>query len=65
MWAKRSEGVDEVAVARADGVAVDAARLDLRTPAALDGLVDPDHDWPLGHEGLDQLVQELPRKPPA
>jgi len=47
-----------VAVAGAHGIAVDAARLDPGSPAALDGLVDPDHNRAVWHEGCDQQSEQ-------
>ncbi len=54
--------LDEVAAAGAHGVAVDAARLDPCTPAALDGLVDANHDRSVRHEGRDQQPEQAARR---
>ena len=42
----QAAGLDEVAVAGADRVTVDPARLDLRAPAPLDRIVKADHHRP-------------------
>ncbi len=57
--------LDEVAAAGAHGVAVDAARLDPGAPAALDGLVDADHDRSVRHKGGDQQAEQAARRSPA
>ena len=48
----------EMRMARADGVAVDAARGDLRTPTALDRVVHADHHRAVRHEAFDDQRQE-------
>src|ERR671929_69543 len=57
----QAAGLDEMAVAGADRIAVDAAGLDLRPPAPLDGVVDGDHDRTLRHEGGHEQEQEAMR----
>ena len=54
----QAAGFDEVAVAGANGITIDAARLDLGPPAPLDGVIEADHDRSLRHEGGDQEQQE-------
>jgi hypothetical protein len=44
-------------MAGAHRIAVNAARLDLRTPAPLNGVVDADHNRPGRHEGGHQQQQ--------
>ena len=51
-------GLDEVAVARPDGVTVDPARLDPCAPPPLDGIVEPNDNRPLRHEALDEEAEE-------
>jgi hypothetical protein len=51
-----------MAAAGAEGAARDASRLDLRAPAALDGLVDPGDDRPFGREGGTTQMQEGPAR---
>src|SRR5215208_5757917 len=54
----QTTGLDEMAVAGADRIAVDAARLDLRAPAPLDGLIDADHHRSAWHNGRDQKREQ-------
>ena len=49
---------DKVAMAGADRVPVDAARLDLRSPPALDRVIEADDDRPVPDKGDDQQVQQ-------
>lgn len=45
-------------MAAPDRVSVDAAGLDLRTPATLDRVIKTENQWPLGSERIQQLPQE-------
>jgi hypothetical protein len=48
----------EVPLGGADGVAIDAACLDLRTPPVFDRVVDADHQRPAGQQPVQQVPQE-------
>ena len=62
----QAAGFDEVPLGRADWVAINAARVDLGSPAPFDGVVEPDHDRGTGrHEGLDQQDQQAARRGPG
>ena len=51
--------LDEVAFRGADGIAIDPACLDLRSPSALDGVVEADHDLGSGrHESVDEKIEQ-------
>jgi hypothetical protein len=51
----QAAGFDEVPLGGADWIAIDAAGADLRSPAPLDGVIEPDHDRGAGrHKGFDQ-----------
>jgi hypothetical protein len=54
----RAARLDEAAAAGAHRVAVDAARPDLGSPAALDGAVDADHHRAVGDEGGDEHEEQ-------
>lgn len=53
--------LDEMAVRGAHRIAVDPARLDLGTPASLDGVVDADHHLARRQEGVEHLGKKLVR----
>ena len=55
-------GFDEVAMAGADGVAIDAAHGDPAAPSALDCIVHPDDHGTFRHEAVDDHGQQAPRQ---
>ena len=55
----QAAGLDEVTMRGAHGIAVDAARRDLVAPAALDGVVDADHDPSGGREPVEDHQQQF------
>lgn len=64
----QAAGFDKMPLGGADGIAIDAARIDLGSPAPLDGVVQADqHGRPRWREHADQQAQELacrrPRRP--
>lgn len=54
----QAAGLDEMPVAGAHRIAIDAARGDAGTPAPLDGIVDADDHWPLRHQGGDNRIEQ-------
>jgi hypothetical protein len=50
-----------MAMAGADGIAVDAARRDPASPPAFDGVVHPDDHRTIRHEAVDDHAQHVPR----
>ena len=54
-------GLDEVPLRGPDRVTIDAARLDLRSPPPLDGVVDADHHRPARQQPV-QHVQQQPSR---
>ncbi|GAW37172.1 glutathione-binding protein GsiB precursor [Roseovarius sp. A-2] len=57
----QAAGLDEVAMTGADGIAIDAARRDLPSPPAFDGVVHSDDHRPLGHKAIDDHDQQAAR----
>src|SRR5215204_4586850 len=54
----QTAGLDEMAVTGPDRIAGDAARLDLRAPAALDSLIDADHHRSVWYKGRNQKREQ-------
>src|SRR3712207_7774130 len=52
---------DEALLGGAHGVAVDSFGGDLLAPAPLQGLVNTDHQWAAGHEGLHEKDRKSTR----
>src|SRR3954452_8054304 len=61
----QAAGLDEMLLAGAHRVAVDAARRDPGAPAALDGIVEADHHRPVAEQGRDNDLEQTPGRRPA
>ena len=56
----QAAGLDEVALGGSDRVTIDAARVDTRAPAALDGVVNADHHLAVWQQSFDYIEQQPP-----
>ena len=57
----QAAGLDEMAMAGADGITVDATRGDLAAPPAFDGIIHPDDHRTIRHEAADDHGQQASR----
>ena len=56
----QAAGLDEVPLGGADRIAIDAACLDTRAPATLDGVVNPDHHFAVRQQSFYYIEQQPP-----